>query len=50
LSPRDINVVIFCKGITRQKTARTISSQIIQEINATEAYGFDIEGGLMAAC
>jgi 3-oxoacyl-[acyl-carrier-protein] synthase-3 len=47
LSPRDINVVIFCKGITRQKTARTISSQIIQEINATEAYGFDIEGGLI---
>ena len=47
LSPKDINVVIFCKGITRQKTARTISSQIIQEINATEAYGFDIEGGLI---
>jgi len=47
LSPKDIDVIIFCKGITRQKTARTISSQIIQEIKATEAYGFDIEGGLI---
>lgn len=47
LSPDEIDVVIFCKGITRQKTARTISSQIIQAIKATEAYGFDIEGGLI---
>jgi 3-oxoacyl-[acyl-carrier-protein] synthase-3 len=47
LSPKDIDVVIFCKGITRQKTARTISSQIIENIKATEAYGFDIEGGLI---
>lgn len=47
LKPEDIDLVIFCKGITRQKTARTISSQIIERINATEAYGFDIEGGLI---
>jgi 3-oxoacyl-[acyl-carrier-protein] synthase-3 len=47
LEPEDIDVIIFCKGITRQKTARTISSQIIENIKATEAYGFDIEGGLI---
>jgi 3-oxoacyl-[acyl-carrier-protein] synthase-3 len=47
LSSKDIELVIFCKGITRQKTARPIASQIIENINATEAYGFDIEGGLI---
>jgi len=47
LKAQDINLVIFCKGLTRQKNARPLSSQIIEEIKATEAYGFDVEGGLI---
>ena len=47
MSAKEVDVVIFCKGITRQKTARTYSSQIIENIKAKNAYGFDIEGGLI---
>jgi 3-oxoacyl-[acyl-carrier-protein] synthase-3 len=47
LKPENIDIIIFCKGITRQKTARPIASQIIEDIKATNAYGFDIEGGLI---
>jgi 3-oxoacyl-[acyl-carrier-protein] synthase III len=47
LNAKEIDVIIFCKGITRQRTARSTSSQIIENLKATEAYGFDIEGGLI---
>jgi 3-oxoacyl-[acyl-carrier-protein] synthase III len=47
LKAQDIKLVIFCKGLTRQKTARPLSSQVIEAIKATEAYGFDVEGGLI---
>ncbi|MBN2459931.1 hypothetical protein JXB28_06625 [Candidatus Woesearchaeota archaeon] len=48
INAKDIDVVIFCKGITRQKTARTFSSMIIENLKAEEAaYGFDIDGGLI---
>lgn len=47
LSAKEVDVVILCKGITRQKTARTYSSQIIENIKAKKAYGFDIEGGMI---
>jgi 3-oxoacyl-[acyl-carrier-protein] synthase-3 len=47
LKPKDVNVIIFCRGITRQKTTRTFSSRIIENIKAEEAYGFDIDGGLI---
>jgi len=47
LSSSDIKLVIFCKGITRQKTARPVSLQIIENLKAADAYGFDIEGGLI---
>lgn len=43
----DIDVIIFCKGITRQKTARTFSSRIIENLRIEDAYGFDIDGGLI---
>lgn len=47
LSYKDIDVIIFCKGITRQKTTRTYSSRIIENLKASDAYGFDIDGGLI---
>ncbi|HJX05698.1 MAG TPA: 3-oxoacyl-[acyl-carrier-protein] synthase III C-terminal domain-containing protein [Candidatus Nanoarchaeia archaeon] len=47
LKPKDVNVIIFCKGITRQKTTRTFSSRIIENLKIEEAYGFDIDGGLI---
>jgi 3-oxoacyl-[acyl-carrier-protein] synthase III len=43
----DIDLVIYCKGISHQKCARPLSTEIIQKIKATGAYGFDIEGGLI---
>jgi len=43
----DVNVVIYCKGIRQQKTARTFSSRLIQVTNMENAYGFDIDGGFI---
>src|SRR4030042_406504 len=39
LPPQNIDLVIYCKGISKQKTARPISSQIIEKIKASEEYG-----------
>jgi 3-oxoacyl-[acyl-carrier-protein] synthase III len=47
ISSYDINLVIYCKGLSHQKSIRSMSSEIIQKIKATAAYGFDIEGGLI---
>jgi 3-oxoacyl-[acyl-carrier-protein] synthase III len=47
LNPEDIDLVIYCKGITRQKSPRTFSSRILDYIGADDAYGFDIDGGFM---
>jgi 3-oxoacyl-[acyl-carrier-protein] synthase III len=47
VSSDDIDLVIYCKGISHQKSARSMSVEIIQKIKATGAYGFDIEGGLI---
>ncbi|KYK24395.1 hypothetical protein AYK26_06875 [Euryarchaeota archaeon SM23-78] len=47
IGAKDIDIVIFCKGITRRTTSRTYSSEIIKIIDGNEVYGFDIEGGLI---
>lgn len=47
LNPKDINVIIYCKGLTKKKSTLSFSSRIIEYINATNAYGFDLDAGFI---
>lgn len=47
LSPKNIDLVVYCRGLTLKKSAAPYSSEIIKSINAKEGYGFDIEAGFI---
>lgn len=47
ISAHTVGVVIYCKNNVNQNIIRTYSSHIIRNIGAYNAYGFDIDCGLL---
>ncbi|HLP79227.1 MAG TPA: hypothetical protein VK158_01195, partial [Acidobacteriota bacterium] len=47
LKAQQIDLVIYCRGLTKTQYSRSVSSQIIEKLNIKNAYGFDLEGGLL---
>jgi len=47
LSPKNIDLMIYCKGLTVKKSAAPSSSILIDELQAYKAYGFDLDAGFI---
>ncbi|MBD3204280.1 hypothetical protein GF327_08355 [Candidatus Woesearchaeota archaeon] len=47
LTPDKIDLMIYCRGLKKRVSPRNFSSRIIKEIDADNAYGFDIDSGFL---